>query len=170
VTECLVLGIGNPDRGDDAVGRLAARALRLRLPESVRVVECDGEATVVLAEMQAAQRVWLVDAARSGARVGTIHRIDVSAVDMALPSGGVSSHGFGVIEAIALARVLGVLPRQCIVYAVEAAELTVGAALSPAVVRAVDEVATRIADELDLPVTGAVRSPRSETLRLSCRR
>jgi hydrogenase maturation protease len=147
VAECLVLGIGNPNRGDDAVGRLVARALCVRLPEAVRVIECDGEATAVLAELQTAQRAWLIDAARSGARPGTIHRIDVSAADLALPAGGVSSHGFGVIEAIALARALGLLPRQCIVYAVEAAAFTVGAALSPAVKRAVDEVAARIMAE-----------------------
>ena len=148
MAECLVVGIGNPDRGDDAVGRLVARALRARVPENVRVVELDGEATALLAQLQSAQWVWLIDAAGSGAPAGTIHRIDVSAADLALPSGGVSSHGFGVTEAIALARALDVLPRQCIVYAVEAAEFTAGAAVSPEVARAVDTVAARIVAEL----------------------
>jgi hydrogenase maturation protease len=148
VTERLVVGIGNLDRGDDAVGRLVARALRTRVPTDVRVIELDGEATALLAELQLAQCAWLVDAASSGAPLGTIHRIDCSATDLALPSGGVSSHGFGVIEAIALARALDVLPRQCIVYAVEAADFTVGAEPSPASNCTVQEVANRIAAEL----------------------
>jgi hydrogenase maturation protease len=162
VAERLVVGIGNPDRGDDAVGRLVARALRARVPADVRVVELDGEATVLLAELQSARCAWLIDAASSGAPPGTIHRIDCTAADMTLPSGGVSSHGFGVTEAIALARALAVLPLQCIVYAVEAAEFTAGAALSSEVARAVDEVAARIAAELGFPVIA-----RSEATRQS---
>jgi len=36
-SECLVLGIGNPDRGDDAVGRMVARAPRTRAPADFSV-------------------------------------------------------------------------------------------------------------------------------------
>ena len=147
MAERLVVGIGNPDRGDDAVGRLVARALRGRVPGDVRVVEQDGEATALLAELQSARNVWLIDAARSGAPAGTIRRIDCSVADAALPDGGVSSHGFGVAEAIGLARALGVLPGRCIVYAVEAAEITVGAGPSQAVANAVQEVVRRLLAE-----------------------
>jgi hydrogenase maturation protease len=148
VAERLVLGIGNPDRGDDAVGRLVARSLRARVPADVRIVEQDGEATGLLAEFRPGQRAWLIDAAQSGAPLGTIHRIDCSAADLALPPGSISSHGFGVEEAIALARALGVLPTQCIVYAVETADFAVGAAPSAEVTEVVDEVAARILAEL----------------------
>jgi hydrogenase maturation protease len=148
VTESLVLGIGNPDRGDDAVGRLVVRSLRTQVPACVRVAELDGEATALLAELQSVQRAWLVDAARSGAPSGTIHRIDCSKADLALPSGTVSSHGFGLAEAIGLARALDVLPRQCIIYAVEAADFTAGVAYSSAVPAAVDQVVMRILAEL----------------------
>ena len=40
----LVIGIGHPDRGDDAAGRLVAERLRDRAPPDVRIVETDGEA------------------------------------------------------------------------------------------------------------------------------
>ena len=144
----LVVGIGNPDRGDDAVGRLVARLLRPRVPADVHVAGLDGEATALLAALQSAPSVWLIDAARSGGPPGTIRRIDCSHADLALPSGAVSSHGFGVVEAIALARALGVLPRRCIVYAIELADTTVGATVSPDVMHAIDEVAARILSEL----------------------
>ncbi len=148
MAERLVLGIGNPDRGDDAVGRLIARSLRTQVPADVRVVEQDGEATALLPELQSAQRAWLIDAAQSGAPPGTIHRIDCSAANLAMPPGTVSSHGFGLVEAIALARALDVLPLQCIVYAVETTDFTAGAAPSPEVTQAVEEVAARILAEL----------------------
>ena len=61
-----------------------------------------------------------------------------------MPAGTVSSHGFGVAEAIALARALDVLPSQCIVYAVGMADLTIGAAPSPEVTAALDDVVARV--------------------------
>jgi hydrogenase maturation protease len=146
-----VLGIGNCDRGDDAVGRIVARLLRKRVPATIRIVEHDGEATAVLAELQALRRAWVVDAAQSGAPPGTIHRIDCSVTDAVVPSGSVSSHGFGVAEAIGLARALGTLPPLCIVYAIEAAHFTPGAAPSSAVTQAAREVVERILTELATP-------------------
>ena len=144
----VVVGIGNPDRGDDAVGRLIARSLRTRMPSGVRIAEHDGEATALLAELQSTRCAWLIDAARSDAPPGTIHRIDCSVADPALSSGSISSHGFGLAEAIGLARALDVLPARCIVYAVEATDFTAGATPSAAVTAAVDDVVARILAEL----------------------
>ena len=143
----MVIGIGNPDRGDDAVGRTVARALCSNVPAEVRVAEQDGEAMALLEELRTAQRVWLIDAARSGAPPGTIHRIDCSAADAVVPRGSCSTHGFGLAEAVALARVLDCLPERCIVYAIEAADFTTGAALSPAVAAATHAVAAAILRE-----------------------
>jgi hydrogenase maturation protease len=144
----LVIGIGNASRGDDGVGRMVARLLQLRMPADVRLIDRDGEATALLADLQSARCAWLVDAAQSGAPAGTIHRIDCAAGDAIAPRRDVSSHGFGVAEAIGLARALGVLPPHCIVYAIEAVDFAHGAAPSPAVTRAAHEVADRILAEL----------------------
>ena len=154
-----VIGIGNCDRGDDAAGRIVAQLLRGRVPATVRILEHDGEATAVLADLQELREVWVIDAARSGAPPGTIHRIDCSNTNAAVQSGSVSSHGFGVAEAIALARALGTLPPLCIVYAIEAEHFTPGAARSCAVTRAAQEVAERILAELATPPRPSSRHP-----------
>jgi hydrogenase maturation protease len=136
------------DRGDDAAGRIVARLLR---PHAcAQVVEQDGEATALLSVLQSVDRAWLIDAAESGAPPGTIHRIDC-ATDKVPPRGNVSSHGFGVAEAIELARTLGTLPPHCIVYAIEAADFTHGAAVSPAVMQAAHQVVELILAELTQP-------------------
>ena len=145
-----VLGVGNPDRGDDAVGLMVTELLRDKVSANVRIAEHHGEATGLLAALQGAECAWVIDAAHSGAAPGTIHRIDCAA-DAVMPCGPVSSHGFGVAEAIELARALGTLPLHCIVYAIEAAQFTPGAALSPAVASAAYEVAARILAELATP-------------------
>jgi hydrogenase maturation protease len=150
----IVIGVGNPDRGDDGVGRAVAYLLK----PYMQAIEHDGEATSLLDLLGAAERVWLVDAARSGAVPGTIHRIDC-AIDIPQPGNSPSSHGLGIAEAIGLARALGELPPHCIVYAIEAASFAPGAPLSPRVARAAREVAARILVELT-PRRPSVRRPR----------
>jgi hydrogenase maturation protease len=138
----LVIGVGNPDRGDDGVGRVVARLLSSHMP----VIEHDGEATDLAHTLRSIRRAWLIDAAQSDSPPGTIHRIDCTG-DMPLPRSTVSSHGFGLAEAIGLARALGTTPPHCIIYAIEAAAFTPGAPLSPSVESAALEVANRILAE-----------------------
>ena len=140
----LVLCVGNPDRGDDGVGRLVARLLRGRLPEDVVVAECHGGAAEVLDWIAGVDFAILVDAAVSGMPAGTVHRVDCAAGE-AVPTAHVaSSHGLGVAEAIALARTLGCLPRVCLIYAVDAKRVAPGDQLSPEVAHAAREVAERV--------------------------
>ena len=145
----VVIGIGNPDRGDDAFGRVVAARLRGRLPAHAVIVEANGEATALLDRFAAADRAILIDAAVSGGDLGEIRRFDVSSEPLPVAKYGLSTHGFGLAEAVELARTLGTLPRRCVVYAAEASSFEPGAALSPALVPAVDEVATRVIGEAE---------------------
>lgn len=144
----IVLGVGNPDRGDDAAGRAVARHLRRLLPANVEVVEHDGEATTLLVQIDGATAAFVVDACASGAPAGTIRRFDVSAAPLPELGFGLSTHGFGLGMAIELARTLDQLPQQCIVYAIEGASFETGAPLSPPVAAAVGDVARRLYAEI----------------------
>ena len=143
----VVIGIGHPDRGDDAVGRIVAARLRGRVPDTVSVVEADGEATALMDRFNGASNAILVDASLSGVPAGTVQRFDVTR--QTLPPGrlGMSTHGFGLAEAIELARCLGRLPDSCIVYAVEAGSFEPGEPLSPEVAAAADDVVERVLTE-----------------------
>jgi hydrogenase maturation protease len=151
VSARVVLGIGNRDRGDDAVGPIVASMLQSSAAPEVPIIPLLGEASGIVAALESADRAWLVDAARSGAAPGTIHRIDCASGRIP-PCGSVSSHDFGLAEAIELARALGTLPRQCILYAIEAAGFAPGAPLSPEVMSAAHTVAERIQAELTQPL------------------
>jgi hydrogenase maturation protease len=159
VVDRLIVGIGNPDRGDDAVGRIVARQLMQRAPADVRIVEHAGEATALLNDFRSARSAWLIDAAQSGSPPGTIHRIDCSTTDAVPPRGSLTSHGFGAAEAIALARILGTLPLHCIVYAITAGQFALGAAPSPAVTLAAHDVVKRILAELATPPLPSAHRP-----------
>jgi hydrogenase maturation protease len=144
----LVIGIGNPDRGDDGAGRLVAELLRARVPEDVEIVESDGNAGRLLEHLERADAAYLIDASVSGVAAGTVRRFDCGATP--LPSVGlqVSTHGFGVGQAIELARALGRLPPRCVVYAIEAAEVRARGRVSAVVRESTQAVADRIALEL----------------------
>jgi hydrogenase maturation protease len=144
----LVLGLGNPDRGDDGAGRAAARVLRPLLPEVVEVVEADGEMTDLLDRLAQADIAFVIDACVSGARAGTLHRFDVSEAPLPENAFTVSSHGLGLHQAIELARALGQLPGRCVVYAVEGATFEAGAPLSCAVAAGAVEAVERVRAEI----------------------
>lgn len=142
-----IIGVGNPARGDDAVGRAVAARLRNRVNDHVEVLEEDGEVSALLARLEQAETVYLIDAAAGGAP-GTVHRFD--AADGPLPQllFSLSTHGFGLGEALELARALGTLPARCVIYAVEGERFEAGRPLSPAVGAAVTTVVDLILAEL----------------------
>jgi hydrogenase maturation protease len=143
----LVVGVGNPDRGDDGVGRLVARMLRDRLPAGIRIEERPGGAAELIELLREADQAVLIDAMVSGAPLGTIRRFDCVAGEVAPGQGRASSHGLGVAEAVGLAAALSCLPGVCVVYGVESAEFSQGADMSEAVVTGAEETADRIAAE-----------------------
>lgn len=143
-----LIGVGNWDRGDDAAGLLVARALRRRLPRSLACAdECQG-GPAMMDRWHGADLVIVVDAVSTGATPGTIYRLDAGARPLSILTRCRSSHALSVGEVIELARTLRRLPPRLIVYGIEGAQYALGAAPSPAVVRAVRVVAQRIRQEL----------------------
>ncbi|NIA25379.1 MAG: hydrogenase maturation protease [Gammaproteobacteria bacterium] len=135
-----LIGIGNPDRGDDAAGwevaaKVAAWSVERRIAGSFDMLEMWDEDDEVV----------IVDAMRSGAPPGTVHRFD--ALADRLPVGAFSStHAFGPAAVIELARTMDRLPRSLVVYGIEAGQVGHGTAMSPAVATAVSEVAKELED------------------------
>jgi hydrogenase maturation protease len=144
----VVIGIGNRDRGDDAFGRVVAARLRGRLSGRVSLLEADGEGTALLDCLSKADGAILIDAAVSGNDPGEIHRFDAGEQLPAVKY-GLSTHGFGVADAVELARTLGMLPARCIVYTAEARSFELGAPLSPELLLAVEEVAAQVIADAD---------------------
>lgn len=144
----IVLGIGNPDRGDDAAGPAVARLLKGTLTADIEVAEHGGEAAALLGRLDGAAQAYLVDACVSGAPTGTVQRFDAATTPLPQRVFGLSSHSFGLAEAIELGRALGQLPPHCIVYAIEGGGFEAGEPLSPPVQAAVADVASRIRAEI----------------------
>jgi len=144
----LIIGLGNQYRRDDAVGLIVARSLKEAAPEHVRVLEESGEATALIESWQGADTVILIDALDSGAKPGTVRRLDAHGQPIPTRFFHCSTHAFGVAEAIELARVLGRLPPRLIVYGIEGKTFEAGLGLSPEVEKAAQEVVERVLGDL----------------------
>jgi hydrogenase maturation protease len=147
-----IIGVGNPDRGDDAAGLEVAR--RLRVVHGIEARECPGGLTDLLDAWHGADDVIVVDAMASGRAPGAVTRFDAAAGPLPATRSGASTHGLGVAEAVELARVLGRLPARLAVWGIEGVEFTVGAPLTPAVAEAVAEVAAELAESAARPPGG----------------
>jgi hydrogenase maturation protease len=148
VTSVVVVGVGNAYRGDDAAGLAVAERIRGRVPVGVAVVECEQEPTRLLDAWHAADVALVVDAATSGAPPGTVHRFDTSEGPLPARVFRSSPHAFGVGDAVELARALGRLPGRVVVYGIEGADFTAGAALSAPVEAAVGRVVAEVEEEV----------------------
>jgi hydrogenase maturation protease len=148
-----VICVGNPWRGDDAVGFAVARQLAATLPAGVELLEREGEPTGLIDSWQGADALWLVDAVSSGAAPGTIHRLDASEHELPADLFRASTHHVGLAEAVELARALGRLPRKTVVYGIEGGSFATGGELTPAVATA----AERAAEELRTEVSECTR-------------
>jgi hydrogenase maturation protease len=77
----LVVGIGNPDRGDDGVGPLVVRQVAERLPPDlarhVGIIERTGDALALIDDWAGRDAVVLVDASAPVSAAGRVHRIDL---------------------------------------------------------------------------------------------
>jgi hydrogenase maturation protease len=147
----MVLGIGNRDCGDDAAGCVVAQLVREQNPGGVEIIEHNGEATSLLAQLEGRSVAFIIDACNTGAPAGTVYRFDVNEATLPRVSFGLSTHGIGLAEAIELACILKQLPPRCIVYAVEGARFDPGAGLSAPVLGALPGIAARIISELGEP-------------------
>jgi hydrogenase maturation protease len=144
-----VFGIGNPWRRDDAVGPATAHILgEMGIPRvDIREV-CDGGASVINS-WQPGDRVFLIDAAVSGAPPGTIHRIDARSTPIPSDVFPCSTHDLGAAEVAEFARVLEKLPAVLVVYGVEGANFGQGEGMSAEVALACRKAAEEIRREIE---------------------
>lgn len=134
----LILGVGNPLLGDDAVGVLAAQQLQARtdLPPHVAVIDGGTEGIGLIPVMETYQRVIVVDAVMMGLPGGTIRRFTWNEVRANSHERTLSLHQSDLTDALVLAEVLHSLPPEVVIYGIQPHNTEWDQPLSQAVERA----------------------------------
>ncbi|MEW6120567.1 MAG: hydrogenase maturation protease [Pseudomonadota bacterium] len=143
-----VLGTGSP-AGDDQAGWWVIDALHglgIENANGVELDKLDRPGATLVPRLEHAAHVVLIDAMTSGAAPGTVRQFDRA--DWRGYEGGLSSHGFGVFAALALAEAMGSLPPRLDLYGIEIGAAEPGSAITPAVREAARALAARLADTL----------------------
>jgi hydrogenase maturation protease len=138
----LIIGYGNPHRGDDAAGILVAEQLRVF---GVETTIHTGDALALIDLWKHCEQVTMIDTVVTGEKAGTIRNWNVDEL-LSVESRSPSTHGFGLAEAIRLARSLHCLPSQMCLYGIEGRRFEIGDPMSAEVKSAVKIVVRQIAD------------------------
>ncbi len=145
----LIIGIGNPDRGDDVVGLLIARKLKSLIPPAIDIIEHTGGCADLLDLWNGYDQVFLIDAVVSGAPPATLHRFNAKRDPVPREWFSCSStHSFGVADAIALAKTLRSCPSHLTIYGIEGIQFNIGGLLSPVLRQEIERIANIISKEI----------------------
>lgn len=154
--DTLVVGLGNPLRGDDGIGPHAIQMLLAQaLPEGVEVVEGGTQGLGLVSLMEGWRRVILVDAANVGQSPGGFVRFTPQEARLMGSDQPISVHNAGLREALLLAETLELLPDEIVIYGMQPANLDWDDGLSPQVEAAMPRLVRAILDELGTETTGA---------------
>ena len=140
----VIIGVGNPFRGDDGAGIAVVHRLKGRFTSEVKLIEESGDGLLLLEAWRDASSVFVIDAMSSGGAPGTIRIVDAHKDLVPSKFFLCSTHAFGLTQAINLARILDRLSAEFLIFGIEGERFEPGSHMSPRVIAAVDEVATRI--------------------------
>ncbi len=135
VPATLVLGLGNPLRGDDGVGvRVVQHLAQCRLPGNVEVLDGGTQGLGLVSLLEGRQRAIVVDAADMGRAPGEFVRFALEEARLlGEDEGRFCVHAAGLREALLLARALGILPKEVVLFGVQPARVAWETGLSPQV-------------------------------------
>jgi hydrogenase maturation protease len=143
-----VVGIGNPQRGDDAAGLAVIDRLAADPPAGdVTLIRAGGDLLSLPGRLQGFDAAILVDAMVGGAKPGRVRRFDASALGGTDLPHFTSTHSIDLPTALVLAGTLGEAPRLMRLFGIEAVGFTTGAALDPRLEAGIAEACNRVRAE-----------------------
>jgi hydrogenase maturation protease len=148
----IVIGVGNPVRGDDAVGIFAARDIARRTADRTDVEACELHVggLRLMEAMAGYRKAIVIDAIRTeGGTPGAIYRIPLA--ELTSTRNSYSQHDESLSVALAVGREVGLeLPGEVLTWAVEAGDVdNFSLELTGPVEQAVREVVEQVLGELD---------------------
>jgi hydrogenase maturation protease len=139
----LILGIGNTLLSDEGAGIHALEYLRSRHPDLPGVHYLDGGTLsfTLAGEIEDADNLIVIDAARLDAPPGTVRCMTGQVMDRFLGTGRCSVHEVGLLDLMDIARLTDTFPRHRALIGIQPDSVTWGDAPTPQVSNSFPEVA-----------------------------
>lgn len=145
----LVLGIGNLVMNDDAAGVLAAQELMEEFPEqeNFRVMDGGTLGLDLLVYIEWADRLVIADAVDFGLEAGTVVRVDGNDID-AVFENRLSAHQMGMKDMLATAELMGVRPKEVLLYGIQTDSIEMDMTLTPKVAENMPKLIEHLRSEI----------------------
>jgi len=143
----VVFGAGNLLLKDEGIGVHIAHALKeLNLPDGVEVID-GGTSPDLLAYLEPADRLIIIDAVQARSEPGTIYRFHPD--DLTTDSGGLMSlHEAGVMSGLRMMSLARNKPEEVIIIGIQPKEIDWGTELSPELEGKVPEIVRAVLKEI----------------------
>jgi hydrogenase maturation protease len=146
----LILGLGNPLRGDDGIGPRVVEELNRRgLPEGVTALDGGTGGLDLLHVLEGWERAIIIDAADVRREPGRFARFTPDEVRLVGTTDVTSFHNAGLAEALALADAVGQPLPELVIFGVQPAHISWGEGLSEVVETALPALVDAVLDEIN---------------------
>ena len=147
----LVLGIGNTVMSDDGVGVKVVQSLQngYRFPENVELVDGGTLGLDLLPKLEGISHLIMVDAVETGKKPGSLVRLTGEDLPIALET-KISPHQMGLKDLLAVARLLGHVPREMVLIGVQPGSIEMDTELTPEVAAQLQAMQAAVLKELQL--------------------
>lgn len=147
--QVLVLGLGNPLRGDDGIGPRVIEALnRHGLPEGATALDAGTGGLDLLHVLEGWKRAVIVDAADVGREPGQFVRFTPDEARFVGSQDATSLHNAGLAEVLALADAVGQPLPEMVIFGVQPDRIGWGEGLSEAVEAALPDIVNAVLNEI----------------------
>ncbi|TAF10571.1 MAG: hydrogenase maturation protease [Nostocales cyanobacterium] len=153
-----IIGCGNLNRNDDAVGVIIAQRLQQYLAQNphpkVRVFDCGTAGMEVMFQARGSEKLIILDASCTDSEPGAIFKVPGKELE-ALPEPSYNLHDFRWDHALAAGKKIfkDEFPQDVTVYLIEAVSLDFGLDLSPVVKHSADLVLAELITIINQNVT-----------------
>ncbi len=144
----LVLGVGNPLAGDDAIGiEIVKRLKKLKLPKEVDVIEGGTLSFQLINFFDNYDKIVVVDAVKSGKKPGSVVKIEMKDLIESISVSVASSHDFSFFTVAKALSMIRKIP-EIVVVGIEVENLE-SFEPSDSVKKSLDEAVKKILEEID---------------------
>lgn len=154
----LILGIGNILLQDEGIGVRVAEAMqKVELPPEVEVLDGGTSGANIIDVIADRRKLIVIDAVDGDAEPGMLFRLDA---DDLMPEEGdvVSLHQIGLLESLIMARILGCLPEEIVIFGVQPKTVRPGLELTPEIAGAMPRVIALVMKEVSQTLDRQVRA------------
>ena len=136
----LIIGLGDQHHGDDALSFLITSKIKERLPKKLKVVNGTGSCSSLVRLLKQADSAVVIDAVHTGAKPGTIFRLDAAHDPIPTDLFGSCKHDKGIHKALETLHACHKSPSHLVIYGIEAKKPEPGDHLSRTAKKAAEEV------------------------------